>query len=644
MRFLFLQALLSVLFVGTAKAQTNGLNDTITVEEVQAVAPYRRFQAGVTIQSILPEQIQQSQAEGLDKLLSRYAPVYIKSDASGISSIRVRGTSANHTTVNYGGININSLSLGSSNFSNIPVYLFDGFDLQYGSSSAVNGSGAIGGAIYLGLQSNWTDGQRVKATISEGAFGEQLYGAKVFVGNGKFESVTRAYYYRMRNDFPFRYKGELYDQQNASLAHYGLIQELNYKLDELQWIKTSVWIEHDWREQAWTMGEHETQTGGQGIMVDDATRFWSEYVNKHGKIHFKSGLGFVHDGQLTNENGEQRISTNRWLAELEANQDVNTQFAYKFGLKYKYISPDVYAYSSQAISYEQRADIYLMASYSAWNRLKLTLNLRQQFVTSYQAPFTPTFGAEYQFVNSNKHLFTLMGNVAHSYRIPTFNDRFWGDQGNPDLKPEQGMNYELALAYHYKGRVFSSENKLATYYMDIDDWIEWRPQGSGTYYPENRTNVLSKGVELSTNSELKVGLCVLTAILNYNYSPTEITEDDLTNRIGKELLYTPKHNGNAYFSLQYRLWNIYLSESYTGNRMTDYSGNYQNPDGNILPAFALTDIGLYRKVQLNKHSFSLMFAANNVFNKAYINQVGYAMPGRSFRFTLSSDLNFINSK
>ena len=99
----------------------------------------------------------------------QFTPIYLKANAGGLSTIRIRGTAADHTSVNFGGININSLTLGQSDFSRIPVYLFDGIDLQYGSSSAVNGSGAIGGSVYLGLSSEWTDGSRVKATVSEGS-------------------------------------------------------------------------------------------------------------------------------------------------------------------------------------------------------------------------------------------------------------------------------------------------------------------------------------------------------------------------------------------------------------------------------------------------------------------------------------------
>jgi len=185
-RFFAILALLA--FAANVFAQHENLRDTITLQEITTVAPLMKYQAGAKIETISVDQMTIGQSGSVDQLLMRFTPVYLKTTGSGLSSVHFRGTSANHTSINFGGININSLSLGSSNMAEIPVFLFDNIDLQYGSSSAINGSGSIGGAIYLGLNNQWTNGIKLKTTISEGSFGEQLYGARLFAGNGRFES------------------------------------------------------------------------------------------------------------------------------------------------------------------------------------------------------------------------------------------------------------------------------------------------------------------------------------------------------------------------------------------------------------------------------------------------------------------------
>ncbi|WP_159521327.1 TonB-dependent receptor [Sunxiuqinia indica] len=642
MRRFILSGLLA-LCVFSLFAQHHSLSDTIVLEEVSTYATVKKYQAGAKVESISAEQLDIAQAGSLNDLLGRFTPLYLKADAGGLATIRFRGTSADHTSINFGGININSLTLGSSNFSSVPMYLFDDVDLQYGSSSAVNGSGSIGGAVYLGLKNNWTDGFRVQATGSFASFGEQLYGTKVYVGNGKFESVTRLYYFTRENDFTFRYPqdGKEYTQRGARIENMGLLQELNYRFDSQQWLKTSIWLEDDWHEKqpemASSVGDNLVISG----LDNEHIRLWSEYENRNHAINYKAGVGYVRDVQIDGENNEQKISTDRLVAELEGKQDITTNFGYKAGLKYMYVEPDVYSYSAAVIDYEQRADLYASAFYTAWRKLKLTLNLRQQFVTDFEVPFTPSVGAEYRLYTNALSIVKLNGNVSRSYRVPTFNDRFWGVQGNPDLNPEKGMNYEMGIQYQYCSEVFQTDLKLNGFYMDVDDWIEWRPTGTnGDWVPENRSRVISKGIEFTSNSDLFFDGYDISISLNYSYNPTEIKEDGLNRLVGKRLIYTPEHIANTFIQFKYNNWSLSVDGSFTGDRQVDYSGSIANPEGNLLDAYAMLNCGISRKLIVLEQPISLRFNVRNVLDNDYQNQLNYAMPGRSFQLSLSTDLKF----
>ena len=215
--------------------------DTVHIEEVVSYGTLKKYQSGAKIEKITEKQLDSNKDGNLQHLLSRTLPIFFKTDAGGLSTMRIRGTSPDHTSINFGGININSLTLGHSNVSNVPLYLFDEIGVQFGSSSSVNGSGSIGGAIHLGLRNTWTDGFKAEMRIANGSFGEQFYGSKLFLGNGKFESVTRAYYYYKKNNFKFMNPIKDFEtqkigiedtQRNADIENIGLLQEFNYKLDE----------------------------------------------------------------------------------------------------------------------------------------------------------------------------------------------------------------------------------------------------------------------------------------------------------------------------------------------------------------------------------------------------------------------------
>ncbi|WP_430973051.1 TonB-dependent receptor plug domain-containing protein [Sunxiuqinia rutila] len=639
-RFILLSGLL-VLAIGGLYAQEHSLSDTILLDEVNTYATVKKYQAGAKLESISNEQLQLSSGGGLDQLLMRFTPIYVKSNAGGLSTIRLRGTAPDHTSVNFGGLNVNSLTLGHSNMSSVPSYLFDGLDLQYGSSSAVNGSGSIGGAIYLGLKSNWTDGMKVQSTITQGSFGEQLYGAKVFVGNGRWESVTRLFYYKKKNDFPFDnpYTGDVEnrepvaDRQNgASIENKGLVQELNYRFNSREFIKSAVWLEHDWHEIQPNMPSNlHYKTTEQ--LDNKHVRFWSQYENNKQSLNYRLGVGYVHDMQVYDSIDVQRIGTDRLVSELEVKQDINSNLGYKAGLKYKYMVPDVYAYSDEVVDNEQHLDAYVSAFATFWHRLKLTLNLRQSFVTDFDAPFTPSLGAEYRLFTNDLSVLKLTSTLARSYRVPTFNDRYWGTQGNPNLKAEDGMNYELGLNYIYCRDDFQSDLKLNAFYMDVKNWIEWR--NFGVWQAQNLMEVVSKGFEFQSNTDWQLGDNHLNFRLNYNFNPVEavenVSESGVTHR---QLIYVPKHMGNVFLSLKRKAWLVYADGAYTGMRYSDEFGREMDP-------YFLTNCGVSRQLKLGKQGFNLSFSVDNLLDVDYQNERYYAMPGRSFRLSLSTNLNII---
>jgi len=644
-RFFVILALLAI--ATGVFAQHESISDTIMLHEVTTYAPLKKYQAGAKIETISVDQMAIVQSGSVDQLLMRFTPVYLKTTGSSLSTIHFRGTSANHTSVNFGGININSLSLGNSNMAEIPVFLFDNIDLQYGSSSAINGSGSIGGAIYLGLNNQWTNGIKLKTIISEGSFGEQLYGARLFAGNGRMESVTRLFYFSLKNDFPFNNPklgdvenpGTFRDRQRgASMENEGVIQELNYRFGENETLKSAAWLEHDWHEVQLTTKENNTSKQPE-TLDNKHIRFWSEYENRKNPINLKGGLGFVHDMQVYDGNQLQKIGSNRLISEIEGRQDIRSNLGYKVGVKYQFIKPDVYSYSSDVIKYEQQTDIYFSAFYTAWNRLKTTINLRQQFVTKFSAPFTPSLGAEYLIFNKEYSVLKLNGNISRSYRIPTFNDRYWGTQGNPNLKPEDGMNYELGIIHQLCTEKLQSEIKLNAFYMDVKNWIEWR-LGAVDWMAQNVMEVASKGIEFQSNTDWAIHKLHLNFRINYSFNPVESRKDESpTGVIGRQLLYAPKHIGNTYLMLNYQSWNFFVDGSYTGKRFADYSGSYAMPLGYELEDYFLANCGISRKIELSKQQFFLSFALNNLLNIDYQNERFYAMPGRSFRISLSTNIN-----
>lgn len=641
MRRFVILILIMLAFDFCAEAQKSySLTDTIQIEEVVSYGELRKYQSGAKIETIPAEQIDLTATGGIENVLMRFAPIYIKSNAGGLSTIRFRGTSPNHTSINFGGINVNSLTLGHSNLSSIPSFLFDNINLQYGSSSAVNGSGSIGGALYLGLENNWTDGVKLSVKNSVGSFGEYLFGTKVFIGNGKWESVTRLYYFEKENNFPFNnpYTGDVENpgavrdiQQGASIRNRGVLQQLNYRFNDTQYFKSAVWIENSWHQVQPNMQTNYHYKSTPEI-DNNNIRIWTEYTDNSAFVRFKAGAGYVHDLQVYNKVEEQIIGTDRLIGEFQATTDFDSGLGMKAGAKYKYIKPNVYSYSDSVIDFEQHLDLYFSTFYRVSRRLKFTLNLRQMFVTNFSAPFTPSLGGEYILPTGDKSNFKFTAAAAKSYRVPTFNDRYWGTQGNPNLKSEKGNNFELGVKYKFSDKKVTTTFGLNTFYMDVDNWIEWR--NFGEWRAENVQEVVSKGVEFQGSSGFPIGVFSAQVGANYTFNIVEpvatIEENGLLNR---QMNYVPKNIANATFSLKYKKWHFFTDGQFIGSRFTDDFGNE-------MPAYFIANCGVGYKFNLSKHIFNTLFSVNNMLNADYQNQKYYAMPGRSFR--VSVKYNFIN--
>lgn len=642
-----------VLLNNNSIAQDYQTDDTVLVQEIVISGEsISRFQSGAKIEKIPTKQFEMVQDGNLEQLLSRSTPISFKGFAGGLSTIRVRGTSPDHTSINFGGININSLTLGHSNISNIPLYLFDEIGIQYGSSTSVNGSGNIGGAIHLGLNNSWTKGFKAEMRAAHGSFGEQLYGTKLFLGNGKFESVTRVYYYYLKNSFKF-FNTSIKDfetgqigvddkQQNATIENKGIIQELNYKFATNEYFSLKIWIEDNDHLIQQNMSTNYITPNKKEYLADDHIRIWSSYKNRKNALKYSISAGYVYDNSVHNENTAEPIKTQRIIGEGYIEHDILKKISYKLGAKGYQIKPEVHAYS-ESLKNENRIDAFASLHYQLSNKVKATLNIRQGFVTDFKVPFTPSFGINYLAVSKETYILSFNGNVARSYNVPTFNDRYWISGGNPTLNPEQGMNYEIGSKYSFCNKDNWGSIKLNAFYMNVDQWILWTPfdenvppevlRDSGAtnfWYAQNVQNVISKGFELMFDYSYNLSTIKSNSGINLALTSTIRKESIKDKAIGRQLEYVPLLTGNFFTNHTYKKITLSIDGNYTHKQYTN------EEDDIILDPYFLLNISTSYHFHLNpNNTIKINGLINNVLNASYQSTYGYAMPGINYRISLT---------
>ncbi|MFH1336249.1 MAG: TonB-dependent receptor [Candidatus Zixiibacteriota bacterium] len=168
---------------------------------------------------------------------------------------------------------------------------------------------------------------------------------------------------------------------------------------------------------------------------------------------------------------------------------------------------------------------------SSWNIEKFTFQLggRYDLPSDFEKVFSPNLGMIYHLSDD----LSMKLNYGKAYRAPTFNDLFWPDGGNKNLKPEKGESIEAGLAL--TGRKISYQVFL--FRREVKNLISWQPLGeNGLWQPFNLDRFNCKGLELELDYMLSEGHDIS---LNYSYNKGE--------EIKKDLVYEDYFSGERRF-------------------------------------------------------------------------------------------------
>ncbi|PSQ94950.1 MAG: hypothetical protein BRD53_04950 [Bacteroidetes bacterium SW_7_64_58] len=70
---------------------------------------------------------------------------------------------------------------------------------------------------------------------------------------------------------------------------------------------------------------------------------------------------------------------------------------------------------------------------------------------------------------------------GRSFRVPTFNDRYWQPGGNPDLRPERSWGGDLGIRLDWS----HGHAEVSAFGHRRRDQITWQPTGNGYWAPKN---------------------------------------------------------------------------------------------------------------------------------------------------------------
>ncbi|UTA69479.1 TonB-dependent siderophore receptor [Emticicia sp. 21SJ11W-3] len=598
---------------------------------VKTFAP-TRFMAGLKIQRIDSATIEQAKFQTLAEFLNFLAPVNFRPYGNGqLTSIGLRGTSSNHTAVVWNGININSPSTGQSDFSTLPAAGFDLLAIQYGSSSCVVGSDAVGGSILLDSRPVWENKMQLSFGQRMASFNNRQTQLSARVSGNRVSSKTVFYSGVLNNNYPYTERN-YYPVERSTTSSRGFIQDLFYLTKKQNQLSLNVWVS-DNNVEISPQSIHTRE-----VLQTQAVRILNTYQFK--KLTVRGG--YVQD--ITNYGKgnfvkPSRTAIDRFLIRAEHAWKISKLTAH-IGTEAAHVIAHVDEYEKNTIA-ENRLDIFAWLRYQVSKRLLASLNVRQAFVKGFEPPLAPALGFEYQLTESTK----LTGNVSRSYRVPTMNERYWSELGNPELKPEDGFNKEMGISWNKQHHTFSFSSSMNLYHNLIDNWAYWNPDLN--YKVQNLQQVLAKGLELTHKTQYQREQLAVGFHAQYAY--THSSQQKAYNVfsadvIGKQLIYIPKHNFTANLYYQTNGKTGWLKKHGTPFRATlQWQANsrryYTFDNSKWLDGQHLANLILESGLKWKHADGRLFFQINNLFDELYLNSKRNAMPGRNYAINFVFNIN-----
>jgi len=608
------------------------IKDTLKLSEVEIKSSYALKNQGFKKVRIDSSLLLPRINSDLATILSQNSTIFIKSYGNGgLATASFRGTSANHTQVEWNGININSPMLGQTDLSTIPVSQFDGIEILYGAAGIARSSGAFGGIINLETNPDWDNKINLQLAPTIASFHTYNGNLNFAIGNNFYQSVTKANYSNSLNDFPY-YDNNLNVQHlnNGSYHNYGITEEMFYKPSRKDYLSVKIWYSNDFRNLPPNVTSSNNNIG-ESIKEENLRSLieWKRMGNGYSMI-----IRSAYVNQFMNyKNDTAGIDDHHYYNSL-----INRLRGIFSGIKKLIIKPgvDINYDWIRSESYEGLKNRSNFALFSEFNyeisrQIQSSLVLREELIDGKFMPFVVAIGANYK--PFKKIEFALITNLSRNFRFPTLNELYWRDFGNPDLKPETDYSAELGLVYHFsnKKKNFFLETELTGYYSLINQLIQWVITGNTTK-PQNITEVLARGIEAGLNLSWNFNGFSLSSNNNYHHcrstyqKATSTSQND--NSIGKQLIYIPLNTFNS--TLNLKKWNFYLSYNFslTGLRYTDRDNSH------YMAGYNLSNIIFGKNFLLNKYILSLQLQINNLFDLALRTISNVAMPGRNYALTI----------
>lgn len=600
-----------------------------TLSEVKVIAPNNDrpdddrvsvYAPGTKVYSIDKRTLDIYQFQNMANLISQQMPVFVKSyGVNSLATLSFRGASAAQSQVYWNGVPIQNASSGIADVSLLPVSLMNKVNVVYGSSSALWGSGNVGGALLVDNDlPEFTDSANVHFGSSgvTGSFHQYKLAVNGGVTTKRLSIDARVFGQSAENDLTYINRGKEQSLDNARLRNGTGLVQLGYKLNNKQVIGLKAWYQDHYREIPPALFESSSvkqqRNRSARFLVEwnrrsEVTPYYAKFSFINDEMEYDDSAVFMHT-----QNKTQQLYFESGISHIfNSKHRIKLFFPLQYSRMYRVVNND---HKVQ----ERYAVVVAYAGNYLGHKLHVAGQLRGEVVND-NSILLPGINVKYDLLN------WLSVNVSaqRTYRVPTLNELYYDPGGNEQLKPEQGWSQSAGYVAkeHISSIGLSVEHSASVYNRKIDDWILWF--GGAIWTPHNIASVHSRGVEIENKFTKRIGQLKLHLIANaaYNRSTTVSSYLPGDGSIGKQIPYTPRYNGQLNLGFTFRSFYFNYNHTYTGVRYITTDESFG------LDYYDLANLQLKYTMLKDEYSISIISQINNVFDKQYYVVNARPMPG-----------------
>lgn len=621
-------------------AQESDSVKTYSLSDVVIVA--NRFENNVRdistkVEVISEKKIQKLNGNRLSDIIKNSSSVFVKSYGAtpSLQTISINGLGAEHTLILLDGVKLNSFQNSVFDLSLIPIENISRIEILNNGASSIYGSEAIGGVINIISNNKFSyytgNDFQIKAALSGGSYNTFRYSLGLYQKINSFDA--RIFYSKEKSDGNFKY---YYDdginitekeRQNAAYSIYDIGLNSQYIIDDYNRLKfISTYSDQDKQVpgiETGTPPAKTTQTDKNWNNILISENILSSNYSILTSFNFQNNLMNYDVEPLTHsfyKNIVYAISPElKWRNE---NNNIVLGYNYSYG---SLLSNEVDSGAIRNIH-----SLYLSTGLLAANGFRVYPSARYDHYSDLNKDvFTYKIGINYQPFGDFD--LSFKANAGNNFRAPTFNDLYWKESGNKDLKPETSFNAEAGIIYLFN-MFFVGKFEFAYTYISAKDKIVWTPQRNFTWKPINiaksESNNFLVNLSLTKDLDEDFSLGFETGI---NFTNSKKTSESFPNdpTTGKYFPYLPLQTIKSGLILGYKFIGLNLFYIHTGKRFSDFENKKSLNPYNILDG----NISINTKIW--ESNSVIKFEVNNITNTSYETISGYPMPLRNFMLTLT---------